>query len=144
MVRIMTATEPLITTVTVDGRVGGEYVQAIDTCVRQAIARGRPVHLFLRDVSSIDEGGQRLLARLAANGVQLSANGVYTSYIVAEISRSAAAGNWRPEYRDAIAEIPALRRQTPAGGRRKLTECSTSDGDRDALGYCGERIRKCG
>ena len=89
MIRIMTATEPDASTVTVDGEVAAEYVEAIDTCVKQAIGRGRPVHLFLRDVSSIDESGRGLLGRLAASGVHLSANGVYSSYIVAEISRSA-------------------------------------------------------
>src|SRR5271165_1081643 len=95
MVRIVTAVEPLITTVTVDGQVNSESVEAIDTCVKQAIARGRPVHLFLRDVFNIDESGRCLLARVAANGVHLSAGGLYTSHVVAEISRAAAAGKSR-------------------------------------------------
>jgi hypothetical protein len=90
MIRIMTATEPKAFTITVDGRLVGEYIEALETSVEQAIGHGRPVHLVLRDVTSIDESGRALLGRLAAKGVQLSAGGVYTSYIVANISASAA------------------------------------------------------
>jgi ABC-type transporter Mla MlaB component len=128
MVRIMTATKPNTTTVTLDGEVAGEYVEAIDTCVQQAIGKGRPVHLFLRDVSKIDEAGQALLERLAANGVHLSAHGVYIAYIVAEISRSAALGKRRIGFRNAVAEIPAPRR----------------DGDRNVPERSEHRILKCG
>jgi hypothetical protein len=46
MIRIMTAAEPQAFTITVDGLLAGEYVEALDTCVNQAIGRGRPVHLF--------------------------------------------------------------------------------------------------
>jgi hypothetical protein len=90
MIRIMTAAEPQAFTITVDGRLAGEYVEALDTCVNRAIGHGRPVHLFLRDVTSIDESGRALLVLLAAKGVQLSAAGVYNSYIVAKITASAA------------------------------------------------------
>jgi hypothetical protein len=86
MIRIVSATEPAGITITVDGRLAGEYIAAVDTCVKEAIGQGRPVHLFLRDVSSIDEGGRVLLGRLAAEGVRLSATGVYSSYVVSEIS----------------------------------------------------------
>ena len=88
MIRILTAAEPSGITITVDGRLAGDYIDAVDTCVKQAIGQGKPVHLFLRDVSSIDESGRLLLGRLAARGVQLSATGVYSSYIVSEISPS--------------------------------------------------------
>ena len=43
---------------------------------------GRPVQLYLRDVTSVDQAGQKLLSRLAAKGVHLAASGVYTSYLV--------------------------------------------------------------
>ena len=144
MIRITTTTKPHSTTVTVDGAVAGEYVEAIDTCVKQAIGKGRPVRLFLRDVSSIDESGRGLLARLAAEGVHLSANGVYISYMVAAISRSAAVGNRRSGSSNAVAEISALRRQTPSARQKGLTESTTSGGDPNALEHSGKRIRKCG
>jgi len=144
MIRIMTIAKPHKTTVTVDGAVAGEYVEAIDTCVKQAIAKGRPVRLFLRDVSSIDESGRSLLARLAADGVRLGANGVYFSYMVAEISRSVAVAIRRPGSGSAVAEIPALRRQAPSDRQKGPIESTTSSGDRSALEDSGKGIRKCG
>jgi hypothetical protein len=87
MIRILTADEKNAITITVDGRLVNDSVDAVEICSHQALAQGRPVHLFLRDVSHIDEHGRSLLSRLARKGVQLSASGVYSSYIVAEISK---------------------------------------------------------
>src|SRR5579859_3036521 len=84
MIRISTTNEPTAITVTVDGQLVGDYVDAVDTSVVQALTEGRAVHLFLRDVSHIDEHGRKLLSRLATKGVELSASGVYSRYIVAE------------------------------------------------------------
>lgn len=82
MIRIMTADEPACITITVDGKLAGDCVDPVETCCTQAIAKGKPVQLFLRDVSTIDEGGRALLCRLAAKGVNLRAAGIYSSYIV--------------------------------------------------------------
>ncbi|MBC8166972.1 MAG: hypothetical protein H7Y20_14025 [Bryobacteraceae bacterium] len=90
MIRIFTTDEPKAVTITVDGQLVDECVEAVDTCSHEAIKRGRPVHLYLRDVSHIDEPGRLLLSRLASKGVRLSASGVYSSYIVAEISKCTA------------------------------------------------------
>ena len=90
MVRIMTATAQKLITIAVDGELSREYVDAVETCATQALAQGKPTQLYLRDVSTIDESGRALLARLAAKGVRLRAAGVYCSYIVAKISQSAA------------------------------------------------------
>jgi hypothetical protein len=144
MIRIMTASTPHATTVTVDGDVAGEYLDAIDTCVKQAIGKGRAVRLFLRDVTSIDARGRDLLARLAASGVHLRANGVYSSYVAAEISRSATSGNLRSGSRGSIAEIPAVRRQPPSLGQGRPAESTTSGGEPDAVKDSGMRIRRCG
>lgn len=84
MIRIWTTNEARAITVTVDGRLVGEYVDAVTRAVDEAIKAGRPVHLFLRDVSHVDEGGRKLLSRLAGQGVELSASGVYISYVVEE------------------------------------------------------------
>ncbi len=86
MIRIITATEPQAIKMTVDGRLAGEYVEVLDASVKEAMARGKPVRLFLRDVSGIDECARALLGRLATKGVHLSAAGVYNSYIVGEFS----------------------------------------------------------
>ena len=85
MIRIFTTNEPSAITITVDGQLVGDYADAVETCIHQAIGQHEPVRLFLRDVSDIDEHGRRLLSRMAARGVELSASGVYSSYLVAEI-----------------------------------------------------------
>jgi len=90
VVRIMTATKPTRITLMVDGELSSEYVEAVETCAIQALAQRRQTQLFLRDVSTIDESGRALLARLAAKGVRLRAAGVYCSYIVAKIRQSSA------------------------------------------------------
>jgi hypothetical protein len=85
MIRIFTANERNAIRITIDGQLVGEYVDAVRTCAHDAIAQKRAVHLFLRDVSHIDEPGRALLNQLAARGVRLSASGVYSSYIVEEV-----------------------------------------------------------
>ena len=85
MVRIMTADELTSTTITVDGTLSGEGIEPVQTCCIQALTKGKPVRLHLRDVSAIDERGRSMLRDLVAEGVDLTANGIYSSYIVDEI-----------------------------------------------------------
>ena len=85
MVRILTADEPGSTLVTVDGILSRESAGAVETCCMQAISKGKPVRLYLRDVSTIDDRGRTLLGQLAEKGVGLKARGIYSSYIVDEI-----------------------------------------------------------
>ena len=85
MIRVMTADGPRSTTITVDGTLSGEGIEPVQTCCTQALSTGKPVRLHLRDVSAIDECGRSMLRHLAAEGVELTANGVYSSYIVDEI-----------------------------------------------------------
>ena len=65
MIRIMTADDPASTTITVAGK--------------------KPVRLHLRELSAIDESARQMLRHLAAKGVELTALGIYSSYIVDEI-----------------------------------------------------------
>jgi hypothetical protein len=90
MIRILTTDKPGAITITVDGRLVVDYIDAVEKSLHQAIGQQKPVHLFLRDVSQIDEDGRKLLSRLATKGVQLSAAGIYSSYLVAEIQREPA------------------------------------------------------
>jgi hypothetical protein len=85
MLRIMTADEPASTTITVDGTLSGEGIEPVQACCIQALSNGKPVNLHLRDVSAIDERGRAMLRHLAEEGVHLTANGIYSSYIVNEI-----------------------------------------------------------
>ena len=82
MIRIITADEPALTMITVEGQLAGDNIQAVETICDQARSNGKPIQLFLRDVSTIGEDGQALLRRLAAKGVGLKASGIYTSYLV--------------------------------------------------------------
>ncbi len=85
MVRIMTLDELTSTTITVDGTLSGEGIEPVQTCCIEALSKGKPVRLHLRDVSAIDERGRTMLRYMAAEGVNLSANGIYSSYIVGDI-----------------------------------------------------------
>jgi hypothetical protein len=85
MIRIMTVDELTSTTITVDGTLSGEGIEPVQTCCIEALSRGKPVRLHLRDVSAIDERGRTMLRYMAAQGVYLTANGIYSSYIVGDI-----------------------------------------------------------
>jgi flavoprotein len=85
MIRIMTASGPETTTITVDGTLCDGSVETVRTCCTDALSKGKPVRLHLRDVSAIDERGRTMLRHLASAGVDLKANGIYSSYVVDEI-----------------------------------------------------------
>src|ERR1700682_4610504 len=88
MIRIQTANNLGSIRIAIDGQLVGEYVEEVETSIRKAMEQHKDVHLFLRDVSHIDETGHSLLSRLAAQGVELGASGVYSSYVVTEIQRA--------------------------------------------------------
>lgn len=85
MLRIMTAEEPASTIITVDGSLSGEEIEPVQACCIQALSNGKPVRLHLRDVTAIDGRARAMLGRLAEEGVDVTANGIYSSYIVNEI-----------------------------------------------------------
>ncbi len=85
MIRIHTVNHPDGIKITIDGQLAGEYVEEVEASLRKAIDQHKHVHLFLRDVSHIDETGHSLLSRSAAQGVELSAAGLYSSYVVSRI-----------------------------------------------------------
>ena len=92
MIRIMTADESANRTITVDGKLSGEGVEPVEACCVRALSRGVTVRLHLRDVSTIDEFGQAMLRRLVSQGVDLTANGVSSAYIVSEIQSTVQRG----------------------------------------------------
>jgi ABC-type transporter Mla MlaB component len=89
MFLVSKAEEPSRTVITVDGQLAGDSIAVVETCCDLAISTGRAVHLFLRDVSTVDQAGRALLCRLAARGVRLLARGVYTSYLVRALNPGA-------------------------------------------------------
>jgi ABC-type transporter Mla MlaB component len=88
MFRVSKAEEPSRTIITIDGQLSGDYIAVVETCCDQAISAGKAVHLFLRDVSMVDQAGRALLCRLAARGVRMLASGVYTSYLIRALKPS--------------------------------------------------------
>ena len=85
MIMIMTADGQEGRTITVDGTLSKESVEPVQTCCVEALSKGRTVRLHLRDVPAIDECGRTMLWHLAAQGVELTAKGIYSSYVVDEI-----------------------------------------------------------
>jgi hypothetical protein len=85
MIRILAAINLGDTTIAIDGQLIGEYVPEVEASIRKSMEQYKDVHLFLRNVSHIDEEGYALLSRLAALGVELSATGLYSSHVVTQV-----------------------------------------------------------
>lgn len=82
MIHVTKIEERRKTVVTVDGQLSGDSIDVVETCCNQAESGGKPVELFLRDVTTVDQAGRMLLRRLAVKGIRLAASGVYTCYLV--------------------------------------------------------------
>src|SRR5271166_1132754 len=126
MIRIFTTNEPGAIKLTVDGQLTADGLTAVETTIEEAIGQQRPVHLFLRNVSNIDEHGRTLLSRAAAKGVALSASGLYSSYVVAEILKQSGTtlGGTRPVMmpRSGTSPMQATKHSPSAGTRRNNSE----------------------
>jgi ABC-type transporter Mla MlaB component len=85
MIRIQAAYNPDGITIAIDGQLTAEYVSEVESSIRESMEQSHDVHLFLRNVSHIDEMGHALLSRLAAEGVDLSATGLYSSHVVTQV-----------------------------------------------------------
>jgi hypothetical protein len=88
MIRIQADNNPVGITIAIDGQLIGEYVAEVEDSIRKSREQCKDVHLFLRNVSNIDEKGHALLSRLAAQGVELSATGLYSSHVVSQLRQS--------------------------------------------------------
>jgi hypothetical protein len=82
ILRVNQAQNRFGTVVNVYGQLVGDYVQVVEDCCLKALLNGKPVRVFLRDVSVIDTAGRDLLRRLSEQGVRLLGSGVYTSHLV--------------------------------------------------------------
>ena len=78
MIRIAKTDERSRMVITIDGPLAGESVSAVETCCSQAESTRKPVYLFLRDVTTVDQAGRTLLRRLAVKGTRLLSSGIYT------------------------------------------------------------------
>jgi len=82
MIRVTRTEDQSGTVVTIDGDLSGESVCVVETFCNQAQLEGKPVQVFLRDVTIVDQAGRMLLTRLAAKGIRVTGSGLYTSYLV--------------------------------------------------------------
>jgi ABC-type transporter Mla MlaB component len=85
MIRIQAAYKPDGITIAIDGQLTAEYVAEVESSIRESMEQSNDVHLFLRNVSHIDEMGHALLSRFASMGVELSAAGLYSSYVITQV-----------------------------------------------------------
>ena len=92
MIRLTTTEELSRTIVTIEGHLLADSIDIVEKCCNEAALPGKPVQVFLRDVTIVDQDGRLLLARLAAKGFRLVASGVYTSYIVQAITMAEPSG----------------------------------------------------
>jgi len=84
MIRIQAANKPGGVTIAIDGQLTAEYVAEVESSIRESMEQYKDLHLFLRNVSYIDEMGHALLSRLASLGVELSATGLYSAHVVTQ------------------------------------------------------------
>jgi hypothetical protein len=82
MFRISKTDQPRRSVLILEGSLSEECVETVNRCCLQAVARGVPVDLYLRDVTEIGENARALLRNVARLGVRLRGAGVYTSYIL--------------------------------------------------------------
>lgn len=82
ILRVNQAQNRFGTVVNVYGQLVGDHVQVVEDCCLKALLNGKPVRVFLRDVSAIDAAGRDLLRRLVERGVRLLGSGIYTSHLV--------------------------------------------------------------
>lgn len=73
------------TVVSVAGQLIEKSVHVVEDCCSTALSSGKPVFLYLQDVSEIDDAGRNLLRDLSERGVRLLASGVYMSHLVASL-----------------------------------------------------------
>jgi hypothetical protein len=85
MIRIQAAYNQGCITVAIDGQLIAEYAAEVEASIRESMEQHKDVHLFLRNVSHIDEMGHALLSRLASLGVELSAAGLYSSHVITQV-----------------------------------------------------------
>ncbi|MBV8903264.1 MAG: hypothetical protein JOZ22_06465 [Acidobacteriia bacterium] len=72
------------------GRLAGPWVDELRSSwlqVRQQEPSARPI-VDLKDVTFIDEAGERLLAEMASSGAELVAAGVENKHVIASLNKS--------------------------------------------------------
>jgi anti-anti-sigma regulatory factor len=99
MLKITTKTDPGRTTLELEGKLAGAWVNELERCWRE-IRPGEAVRISLEAVTFIDDAGKKLLVKLNQGGAELKAAGCLTKCIVEEVIRESSrrgGGNERGE-----------------------------------------------
>lgn len=94
MLRIVTERRGDCYTISLHGRLAGEWVEVLEQSWRSIVETIPSVRIVARlpDVSYIDAAGEQLLERMAKRGVELVASGCMNRYVVDRILRRRAGG----------------------------------------------------
>jgi hypothetical protein len=117
MLRITVRHQPDRTTLTLEGRLLGPWVDALEEDWLATLRLGdpRPIVADLTEVTFVDPAGRELLTRMSARGTRLVATGIESGAVVVEIARDA---ERRRELQDDDVRQPCAR--IPDGDREVL------------------------
>jgi hypothetical protein len=87
MLKITTQTNPAGTTLELEGKLAGPWVEALENSWRNARNSDRAVRVMLCAVTFIDDKGRDLLVEMHRHGAELIAEGCMNKAIVEEIIR---------------------------------------------------------
>jgi hypothetical protein len=87
MLRIHVEEKCKSVTIRVEGKVAGQWVEALHQCCRDVLERwhGSAVIIELDEVLIIDQRGQALLLQLHRRGITLRGRGTHSQYMVERI-----------------------------------------------------------
>lgn len=94
MLKITTLTNAESTTLKLEGRLAGPWVQELEQCWDSLVGMmtNHPLSVDLSAVTYVDSGGKDLLKKIHRQGAKLIASGCLTSCIVSEIAQVARRG----------------------------------------------------
>jgi len=87
MLRITIKTDALGTTLELEGRLTGPWVEELKDCWQGACKSDREVSVSLKAVTFIDGAGKSLLMLMHRHGVKLTGDGCMTKAIIEAITR---------------------------------------------------------
>ena len=87
MLKITTRIDATETTLDIEGKLAGPWVQELERCWQETVKTNRRLKVRLNAVTFIDDAGKRLLVEMHRQGAELAAEGCMTKAITEEIKR---------------------------------------------------------
>jgi ABC-type transporter Mla MlaB component len=87
MLKITTRTDPTGTSLELEGKLAGPWVQELEGCWQEIARSERSVRVLLGGVTFIDTKGRQLLIEMHRRGAELVAEGCMNKAIIDEIAR---------------------------------------------------------